>query len=82
MTDHATPNLPSRDFETTARFYAALGFEESYRDEGWMILERGGLTLEFFLALTSILPAVRTAVAFGWTTSTVSLRSWLRPRSR
>ncbi len=50
MTDHATPNLPSRDLETTARFYAALGFEESYRDEGWMILERGGLTLEFFLA--------------------------------
>ncbi len=30
MTDHATPNLPSRDFETTARFYAELGFEESY----------------------------------------------------
>ncbi|MGH6921125.1 MAG: bleomycin resistance protein, partial [Geminicoccaceae bacterium] len=22
MADHATPNLPSRDFETTARFYA------------------------------------------------------------
>jgi len=48
MTDHATPNLPSRDFETTARFYAALGFEASWRDNGWMILERGSLTLEFF----------------------------------
>lgn len=27
MTDHATPNLPSRDFEATSRFYAAVGFE-------------------------------------------------------
>lgn len=49
MTDHATPNLPSRDFEATSRFYAALGFEESWRESGWMILERGSLTLEFFL---------------------------------
>ena len=48
MTDHATPNLPSRDFEQTARFYGALGFEPSWRDHGWMILRRGTLTLEFF----------------------------------
>ncbi|HEX8444944.1 MAG TPA: bleomycin resistance protein [Allosphingosinicella sp.] len=48
MTDQATPNLPSRDFEATSRFYAALGFTEGWRDEGWMILERGGLMLEFF----------------------------------
>lgn len=48
MTDHATPNLPSRDFEATSRFYAKIGFEEGWRDEGWMILKRGGLTLEFF----------------------------------
>ena len=48
MADHATPNLPARDFSATAAFYARLGFEESYRDRGWMILERGGLTLEFF----------------------------------
>jgi hypothetical protein len=48
MPDRATPNLPSRDFESTSRFYAALGFAESWRDEGWMILERGGITLEFF----------------------------------
>lgn len=48
MTDHATPNLPSRDFELTSRFYAALGFVEGWRDEGWMILTRGDLTLEFF----------------------------------
>ncbi|MGH8584191.1 MAG: bleomycin resistance protein [Gammaproteobacteria bacterium] len=48
MADHATPNLPSRDFGTTSRFYAALGFVESWRDDGWMILKRGELTLEFF----------------------------------
>ena len=48
MADHATPNLPSRDFEATSRFYGALGFVESWRDQGWMILRRGGLTLEFF----------------------------------
>ena len=46
--DHATPNLPSRDFEATSRFYAALGFVEGWRDTGWMILRSGGLTLEFF----------------------------------
>jgi catechol 2,3-dioxygenase-like lactoylglutathione lyase family enzyme len=48
MADHATPNLPSRDFEATSRFYGGLGFAESWRDEGWMILRRGELTLEFF----------------------------------
>lgn len=50
MTDHSTPNLPARDFDVTARFYAALGFQPSWRDGGWMILRRGGLTLEFFPA--------------------------------
>lgn len=48
MTDHATPNLPSRDFAATSAFYATLGFVESWRDEGWMILKRGDVTLEFF----------------------------------
>ncbi|RPE77237.1 bleomycin resistance protein [Vulcaniibacterium tengchongense] len=48
MTDRASPNLPSRDFDGTARFYGALGFVPAYRDEGWMILERGALVLEFF----------------------------------
>ena len=48
MADHATPNLPSRDFAATARFYGSLGFVESWRDKGWMILRRGGLTIEFF----------------------------------
>lgn len=48
MSDHATPNLPSRDFEATSRFYIALGFVQGWRDDGWMILTRGELTLEFF----------------------------------
>lgn len=48
MSDAATPNLPSRDFERTSRFYVALGFSEGWRDDGWMILKRGDLTLEFF----------------------------------
>ena len=48
MADQATPNLPSRDFAATERFYAALGFATAFRDDGWMILTRGGLTLEFF----------------------------------
>ena len=48
MTDHATPNLPSRDFAATAAFSARLGFEEDYRSDGWMILSRGDVTLEFF----------------------------------
>ncbi len=48
MADDATPNLPARDLAATARFYARLGFVEGYRDEGWMILARGGLVLEFF----------------------------------
>jgi len=48
MTDRATPNLPARAFVTTSAFYARLGFTEDYRDEGWMILRRGELQLEFF----------------------------------
>lgn len=46
--DHATPNLPSRDFQATADFYGRLGFETGWRDEGWMILHRGDMQLEFF----------------------------------
>jgi hypothetical protein len=48
MSDRATPNLPSRDFEATAGFYAALGFTVRFRDSGWMILSRGPLELEFY----------------------------------
>lgn len=48
MADRATPNLPSRDFAATSEFYARLGFTEGLRDEGWMILTRGEIMLEFF----------------------------------
>lgn len=48
MADHATPNLPAIDFEETSQFYQNLGFEQGWRDDGWMIMTRGGLTLEFF----------------------------------
>jgi predicted lactoylglutathione lyase len=41
MADHATPNLPARDFQAASEFYGRLGFSERYRDRGWMILERG-----------------------------------------
>lgn len=48
--DRITANLPSRNFDATAAFYAALGFQCDYRDEGWMILTRGPLEIEFFAA--------------------------------
>ena len=48
MVDRATPNLPSRDFDATVAFYAAIGFATTYRDPGWLILERGSLVLELF----------------------------------
>ena len=50
MADRAVPNLPSRDFDATVDFYGGFGFEVSYRDGGWLILCRGGVVLEFFLA--------------------------------
>ena len=46
--DQATPNLPSINFGSTSAFYTALGFEEAWRDHGWMILKRDRLILEFF----------------------------------
>jgi hypothetical protein len=45
---YSTPNLPSRDFSATSEFYHALGFEETWRDDDWMILKRDTVTLEFF----------------------------------
>ena len=50
MTDRAVPNLPARDFDRTVAFYGAFGFVASYRDGGWLIIRRGGIVLEFFLA--------------------------------
>ncbi len=46
--DRATANLPSADFGRTAVFYAKLGFAVTFKDAGWMILERGSIVLEFF----------------------------------
>lgn len=46
--DAATPNLPSRDFDATERFYRRLGFEPRHRSGHWMIMVRGGAMLEFF----------------------------------
>lgn len=51
--DRAMPNLPSRDLATTLDFYAGFSFVERYRDEAWMILSRGTLTLEFFTIANS-----------------------------
>ena len=48
MSDVATPNLPSRDFAKTFSFFSRLGFVEVWKDGGWMILKREGITLEFF----------------------------------
>lgn len=48
MADHATPNLPSRDYDKTIEFYSKLGFEKGWHDDGWLIMNRGDLMLEFF----------------------------------
>ena len=48
MTDRAVPNLPSRDLGATAEFYGGFGFRELHRDDGWLVLRRGDLQLEFF----------------------------------
>ncbi len=48
MTDHATPNLPAHDLGATTAFYDALGFTRTYGDDGWLVLTRGDLVLEFF----------------------------------
>lgn len=48
MTDRITANLPARDMDATARFYEELGFTVGFKDDGWMILNRDALELEFF----------------------------------
>jgi catechol 2,3-dioxygenase-like lactoylglutathione lyase family enzyme len=49
MSDRVTANLPARDLDATAAFYAKLGFVPTFKDDGWMILRRGPLEIEFFL---------------------------------
>ncbi|MEM9129039.1 MAG: bleomycin resistance protein [Pseudomonadota bacterium] len=46
--ERITANLPSIDFDETEAFYAKLGFQTSYKGDGWMILKRGTLEVEFF----------------------------------
>ena len=46
--DRAVPNLPVRDLVVAREFYGAFGFECTYLDDGWMILDRGPLRLEFY----------------------------------
>lgn len=46
--DRVTANLPARDLAATAEFYGRLGFEAVFADDGWMILVRGELEIEFF----------------------------------
>jgi catechol 2,3-dioxygenase-like lactoylglutathione lyase family enzyme len=48
MRERITANLPARDLLAAEAFYARLGFETAFRDEGWMILRRGPLELEMF----------------------------------
>ncbi|AJE48262.1 bleomycin resistance protein [Celeribacter indicus] len=48
MSETITANLPSRDFARTEAFYARLGFETRFRDDGWMILGLGDTQAEFF----------------------------------
>jgi len=48
VADRTVPNLPSRDFDATVDFYGRFGFVPTYRDDGWLILKRGSLVLEFF----------------------------------
>jgi catechol 2,3-dioxygenase-like lactoylglutathione lyase family enzyme len=48
LADRITANLPARDFNETAAFYQRLGFEVDFRDDGWMMMSRGPLDLEFF----------------------------------
>lgn len=50
MADRAVPNLPSRNFDATVAFYGGFGFVVAYRDGGWLVISRGGVVLEFFLA--------------------------------
>lgn len=64
MTDQATPNLPSRDFDSTAAFYERLGFGIVFRDAGWMILQRGDLMLEFFAHRGSMLVSAKECQGF------------------
>ena len=46
--DRITANLPARSTDNTAAFYERLGFTVGFKDDGWLIVNRGALELEFF----------------------------------
>jgi catechol 2,3-dioxygenase-like lactoylglutathione lyase family enzyme len=46
MRDRITANLPVRDLDAAQAFYARMGFETAFRDDGWLVLRRGSLELE------------------------------------
>jgi hypothetical protein len=48
MNDRIVANLPSRNLSETEAFYQRLGFITKFKDDGWMIMLRGSLELEFF----------------------------------
>ncbi len=48
MADRITANLPARSTDDTASFYERLGFVVEFKDDGWLIVRRGSLELEFF----------------------------------
>ncbi len=48
MADRSTPNLPSSNLNKTAEFYSSLGFTVGFKDDGWLIITKGDLMLEFF----------------------------------
>ena len=46
--DRITANLPASSTNDTAAFYERLGFVVAFKDDGWLIVKRGSLELEFF----------------------------------
>lgn len=46
--DRITANLPASSTDETAEFYERLGFTIGFKDDGWLIVKRGPLELEFF----------------------------------
>lgn len=48
MIDRITANLPAISTDLTAAFYERLGFTVGFKDDGWLIVNRGALELEFF----------------------------------
>jgi hypothetical protein len=71
MLDRVTANLPSRSLDATEQFYAKLGFEPAFKDDGWMILRRGRLEVEFFPCAKVNPRTLSPVVVFVW-------RTWMR----